>query len=211
MTQNQAIFTALARPLASGSPSPAPVRSGPLSRYTMQRMMRALLVLALLTAACGGEPTPTAPTRVPAPAPAPTEPPPPPPPPPPPTVAQMAGQWGGTMNFRFMEAQRAVQTRVDLQQADRRVTGSWRVTTAASDIRGEIAGTLDGFDAETRFRGTVTWNSETASGTGRCLGTATFTGSASPPAVRWESAGGWDFGATCSDPPRDVVWMLVRF
>lgn len=114
------------------------------------------------------------------------------------------------MEFQFQGARRQLGINVFTQQADRTVTGTWTVTTAGNDTNGEVRGTLDGVGAETRFRGTVTWSSETATGTGRCLGTATFSGAAVPPVLTWTSPG-WNFGATCSDPPQDVAWSIVRF
>lgn len=99
--------------------------------------------------------------------------------------------------------------RLELQQGDRTITGTWAITATGVDARGEIRGALEGIGAETTFRGTMTWNSETSSGTGRCLGTATFTGAAVPPALSWSSIG-WDLGATCSGAPSEVTWAVVR-
>lgn len=99
--------------------------------------------------------------------------------------------------------------RVELQQADRVIAGTWLVPPPNVDVKGEIRGTLEGIGAETTFRGVITWNSETSTGTGRCLGTATFTGPAVPPSLSWTSPG-WDFGATCNGAPLNVTWSLVR-
>lgn len=168
-------------------------------------MRTLLLVLTLITVACGSSPTPLAPTPLPSvPVPDPF------PPPLPPQVAQIAGEWTGTMQFLFQGVRGGVVTRAILQQTGRSVTGTWLVTTAGNDIRGDIRGMLDGAEASTVFVGTVTWNSAPATGTDRCVGTATFRGTAVPPVLTWESATGWDFGLTCSSPPQEVKWVLVR-
>jgi hypothetical protein len=102
-------------------------------------------------------------------------------------------------------------TTSELQQSDRAITGTWRVTTSGNDIQGEVRGTLAGFDNDTTFSGHVTWDSETATGVGRCRGQAMFTGRiVAESTMQWTSPDGWDFGGTCSEPPRDVSWSLVR-
>lgn len=159
--------------------------------------------LTLLSISCSETPTRPSPTPVTPPAQAQPE------PPPPAQVATILGQWTGTLTFTFRGNRGFLTTPVELQQADRAVTGTWTVTTPGNDIRGEIGGTLTGEGAQTRFSGTVTWNSETVSGTGRCRGVATFTGAAFPPVLEWTSPG-WDFGTTCTDAPTDAVWRFVR-
>jgi hypothetical protein len=99
----------------------------------------------------------------------------------------------------------SVATRAELRQADRDVTGIWNVTSAGNDIRGEIAGSLTGLGVDTRFSGTVTWNSDAEGSPGRCLGRAQFGGLVAP-SIRWESAA-FQFD-NCSDPPTNLIWTM---
>lgn len=172
------------------------------------------VLAALLLVGCGGSPTSPSPAPQPAPAPAPaptpSPSPAPSPPPEPPTVAIVAGSWSGQMRFLFLGDRVGVDTKAELQQADRAVTGTWLITSPGNDARGEIRGVLEGTGLETVFRGTVTWISDTATGTGRCVGTATFSGAANASGLRWTSPPGWDFGTTCSSPPQEVTWTLTR-
>ena len=75
---------------------------------------------------------------------------------------------------------------MSLQQHDAQVTGTWtHVDDQAAVAHGEIAGTLSGFGADTRLTGTMTWNIETASGTGRCLGRTAIAGPVNASFQRW--------------------------
>jgi hypothetical protein len=100
-------------------------------------------------------------------------------------------------------------TRVELQQADRAVTGTWMVTTPDNDTRGEITGTLDDIGADTTFTGSVTWDTVPAFGAGRCRGQSGYRGSATSSALRWESAR-VNWGGTCSDEPQELTWTMRR-
>src|SRR5688572_4760848 len=102
----------------------------------------ALIAIAGLAASgCGSSPTPTAPTPIP-PIQQPAL---------PPAVAQIAGAWTGSMVLTFQGGRIRLDTRTELQQSDRVVTGTWAVTTPDNDIRGEIRGTLAGLDRDTTF------------------------------------------------------------
>jgi hypothetical protein len=157
------------------------------------------IIFSLFLAGCSREGSPVSPTPTPTPAPAPA-------PAPQPTVANIAGIWTGRLEMTFQGNRFSVATRAELRQADRDVTGTWNVTSAGNDIHGEASGSLTGLGVDTRFSGTVTWNSETGTGTGRCFGRATFAGPSAAPSLRWESAA-FQFD-NCSDPPTNLIWTM---
>jgi len=156
------------------------------------RAALACVALVIATGCGGGQSSPTGPTPPPTPSPA-------------PTVANVAGTWSGRITVRLEGAPGYYQITATLQQSGDQVTGTFE---EPGYVRGEIAGTLSGFGVATRFSGTTTWETETATATGRCFGRTDVNGPASPPAMTWTSA---DVSlAGCTGPLTDVVWTLTR-
>lgn len=170
-----------------------------------------LLGVALLAFSCGGGNQ--MPTVGPSPVTPPTPTPAPPPTPPTPRPNVISGAWTGTMRFRWngetpAPGMYALAIRVDIQQQDRLIAGTWVATSPGNEgTRGDIRGTLAGVDRDTTFTGTVTWEGEPSTMTGRCRGVASFSGSASP-GLEWQSTG-WDYGETCRNSLSQVTWSLT--
>lgn len=165
--------------------------------------------LALTFAACGGSDSPTSPSPTPpvaAQPPAPT----PAPPPPPTGPPDVNGNWRGSLTLsRISDNSRGALTiTMALSQDGRNVTGAW-TAGPPNDIRGEVRGTLTGPTLTNDFAGTLTWEGETGTGTGRCRGTMNVTGTAEPSALRWMTAT-VEFGGTCQNDARDLVFALQR-
>lgn len=113
------------------------------------------------------------------------------------------------MDFAYDGEPRQYTTTIQLQQQGRTLTGTWQGTRVMG-LTGDIRGTLTGEGETTTFDGAITWISDTSTGTGRCLGTATFHGTAVPPAMTW-MAPKWDWGATCFNGSGPVSWTVIRF
>lgn len=102
------------------------------------------------------------------------------------------------------------QTRVTLRSDGPNVAGGWIVTApAGNDIQGDITATMRVDGLSVVIEGTVSWITETGSGTGRCVGRSQWSGTVSETRLRWTSAR-LDFGTTCSGAFTDLDWTMAR-
>lgn len=170
----------------------------------LQRTASSLGVL-VLAAACGGyagSRTPSGPSEPPASTP--------PPAPPQQTVPQVGGAWTGTHEMLFDGTRAESDISLTLTQADRELTGSWRLTSPGWDIRGDVTGTIDGGGDTARFTGSTTVVAQSASGGGRCAGVAEMNseGALSARSMRW--VGPHVRFTVCQTSISALVWRLVR-
>lgn len=127
-------------------------------------MKRCLLLLVLLCSACSacGADAPAAPTPVP--------------------VAQVAGNWTGTMNYTTTAGGPFIITwQMNLTQAGSAVNGTY----VAQNFQGTVAGTTS---ISNTFSGTLTYNA-TATNGAACQGTFAVSGTAGGTTLTWTSPG----------------------
>lgn len=161
----------------------------------LRHVVATLIVVA--AAACGGSGnSPTAPS-----------PPPPAAPTTPPTVANIAGEWAGRISAVLEGEPGSIGVSVTLQQSGDQITGRWH-QPGSTNWRGELAGSLSGFGVGTTFAGTVTWDAERSTGTGRCVGRSTVSGTGSEPVLTWTSTD--VVFDNCSGVLTQVRWVLTR-
>jgi hypothetical protein len=133
-----------------------------------------LVAAGLLVIACGS--SPTAPS--------------------PPTLT---GAWLGPMTT----SRGTVETRFNLSQSGAVVSGTWLITTAGNDTRGDVNGTFDG----SAFAGSLTIDAVTGTGL-HCLGVAGVTGPLNGRVLTLTSAG--ESLSNCTNPLLNITWTLTR-
>jgi hypothetical protein len=174
------------------------------------RSLAVTFVVSALTLACGSD-SPTAPTSIavaPAPTPLPT-----PAPTPAPTLAQIGGEWNGSLELQIDGVRRFGTVALRLEQNDRSVRGTWRVTggqtPGTNPWRGDINGTLTlAENGVTRFSGTATIVAEISSGTGACHGSVVMEGASSAQSMRWEGPN--PTFTDCRNNTGGYIWTMTR-
>lgn len=144
----------------------------------MKRLLPVALFLSLF--ACGGGSTPTAPTQ--------------------PTLAQVAGNWTGNLQYVQSNGNQAVAVNMVLSQSSATVTGTW--AAASVGWSGTIAGTVD----TATFTGLFTLSAPSVAG-GVCTGTSSISGPAGGLTLRFTGAG---FTGSCTNEPITLVWNIQR-
>lgn len=177
-----------------------------MSLISTPRRLVAAIVLALLpiVAVTAGSGSPTGPNGPTAPT-------------PPSGVANISGNWIGTSTWAQNEVHAISNVLIDLDQADRLVTGTlaW-ASPAYEGWSGTITGTVAGTSPDTQFVGTIELIAPAATG-GVCAGSAVFSGRSVSESLRWHTtqltiapdADGQPVSA-CRGLLRNVVLILGR-
>lgn len=166
---------------------------GSQSLYS-DKMRRAVIALALVAVGCGRTPdAPTAPTPTPA-----------------ASIPNLAGAWTGTVRMTT-DIARQGDVRFEMQQAERAVSGTWRITTpGATETRGDMTGTINGTGSAAILTATVTWDAASSQSGVRCRGTSDASGPASSMGFTLSARSVDNLTATngqrCEGSIRDITW-----
>ena len=161
----------------------------------------AALACLVCVPACGDD-SPAPVTVTPTPVPTPT------PPPVVESVPVISGNWLGSAEMQFNGVKNFAIIRMQLTQSDRGIRGSWTYDPPWVNWGGQLEGVLVGVGADTIFSGSSTMDGEIASGTGRCRGRMTLSGSVSAISLRWTAPS--VTSENCSGAPAGIVWILGR-
>jgi len=138
--------------------------------------------------------------------------------PPPSGVPSIAGTWDGTADFERAGNQHLITAvRVTITQNDTNVEGTVRFPAAGYESwRGTFTGSLRG-TVDTEFVGSVSLQSEPATGTGVCSGQMTVAGRVTSRSMRWEAASlnmtpsaGPTETQACLGLLRNIAWIFNR-
>jgi hypothetical protein len=170
------------------------------TRRRVAGVVLALLPLVALAASSGdGEGAPTGPSG----------------PPPPSGVANISGRWSGTSDWEHGDVHSITDVTLSIDQNDRAVTGTLTYRSPAyQGWGGTLSGTVAGTSPDTQFVGTIELRAPAP--TGRCAGTAVFSGRSVSNSLRWETSrlsvvsDASDQPATCRGLLRNVVLILGR-
>lgn len=107
---------------------------------------------------------------------------------PPSGVANVSGHWTGTSAWAQGEVHAISNVTIELDQNDRRVTGTlaW-ATPAYEGWSGTITGIVAGTSPDTQFVGTIELAAPAAMGSGACTGSAVFSGRSVSQSLRWDT------------------------
>ncbi len=138
--------------------------------------------------------------------------------PPPSGVAIITGPWSGTSDFQQNGIRYISNFTGDITQIDRHVEGTVRFTSPGwEEWVGRFNGTLAGTQPDTQFVGTLTLQSNSATGTGICSGQTIMAGPSRARSMRWEAPHITLSSNVSSQPPSAcrgqvfaIIWIFFR-